>query len=52
MTEEYEFSLNWGTDGTGDGEFYYPSGVAVSSDGSVYVADTENHRIQKFWPGQ
>jgi DNA-binding beta-propeller fold protein YncE len=44
----YEFSLKWGTRGTGDGEFNYPVGVAVASDGSVYVADEGNDRIQKF----
>ncbi len=30
------------------GTFYQPWGIAVSRDGSVYVADTWNHRIQKF----
>ena len=39
---------NWGTEGSGDGEFYHPQGVAVASDGNVYVADAWNHRIQKF----
>ena len=38
----------WGTNGSGDGEFAYPAGVAVASDGSVYVADRSNDRIQKF----
>ena len=32
----------------GDGQFNAPAGVAVASDGSVYVTDSGNHRIQKF----
>ncbi len=32
------------------GTFYEPWGLAVGTDGSVYVADTWNHRIQKFSP--
>ena len=42
------FVSKWGTEGTGDGQFKNPRGVAVASDGSVYVADGNNHRIQKF----
>ncbi len=32
----------------GDGQFREPWGVAVDANGIVYVADTWNHRIQKF----
>ncbi|MCB9374013.1 MAG: SMP-30/gluconolactonase/LRE family protein [Microthrixaceae bacterium] len=38
----------WGTLGTGNGQFNLPVGVAVDAAGNVYVADTNNHRIQKF----
>ncbi len=41
------FLLRWGSLGTGNGEFYNPAGVAVSGT-TVYVADSSNHRIQKF----
>lgn len=30
------------------GEFNEPIGIAVDGEGNVYVADTTNHRIQKF----
>lgn len=30
------------------GQFNFPSGVAVDSTGEVYVADTGNHRVQVF----
>ncbi|MBV7338824.1 tandem-95 repeat protein [Chloroflexi bacterium TSY] len=42
------FLLKWGTTGSGDGQFNNPIGVAVDSVGNVYVADGNNHRIQKF----
>ena len=41
-------SLQWGTSGSGDGQFEYPQGIAVDTVGNVYVADTENNRIQKL----
>jgi len=42
------FDRKWGTQGTGDGEFDSPLDVAVASNGSVYVVDHGNHRVQKF----
>jgi uncharacterized oxidoreductase len=42
--------LSWGEPGGGPGQFRIPHGIAVSRDGTVYVADRENSRIQLFRP--
>ena len=34
----------------GEGEFHFPAAVALDRKGNVYVADTDNHRVQKFTP--
>jgi sugar lactone lactonase YvrE len=38
----------WGSGGSGNGQFSIPCGVVVSHDGRVYVSDTGNNRIQRF----
>ena len=40
----------WGKHGSGGGELEQPRGVAIGPEGFVYVADTFNHRVQKFDP--
>jgi DNA-binding beta-propeller fold protein YncE len=42
------FVSQWGAYGTSDGHFDQSHGVAVASDGSVYVLDRITSRIQKF----
>jgi sugar lactone lactonase YvrE len=43
--------LEWGTEGTDDGQFQAPWGIAVNpATGNVFVSDTETNRIQKFSP--
>jgi RHS repeat-associated protein len=42
----YQFSF--GTKGTGNGQFTRPLGMAVDKEGNVFVADSENNRIEKF----
>lgn len=37
----------WGTPGTGPGQFNLPHGIALR-DGVIYVADRQNGRIQRF----
>jgi tripartite motif-containing protein 71 len=38
----------WGSYGIGDGQFSNPSGVGIAKDGTVYVVDQGNHRVQFF----
>ena len=48
-----EFLRQWGQIGTGPGQFRLPDGLAVDNAGSVWVADRDNNRIQKFtWNGK
>jgi DNA-binding beta-propeller fold protein YncE len=39
-----------GAKGSGDGEFYFPTYIALAPDGRVFVADTMNFRVQEFDP--
>ncbi len=45
---ELDSSNRWGSNGNADGQFVTPRNIAVGPDGSVYVADSGNHRIQVF----
>jgi len=42
------FVTSWGSDVTSNGNLKMPQGIAVDSSGNIFVADTRNHRIQKF----
>jgi len=46
--EDGKYLSTFGEKGTSDGKLMKPSGIAVNSDGTVYVADTENMRITKW----
>jgi DNA-binding beta-propeller fold protein YncE len=51
FSDEGKFLKGFGAAGTKPGEFYAPHGVALDSDGDLYVVDAYNHRIQKFAVG-
>lgn len=42
------FLSQWGTKGTGPGEFDLPHGIALDHEGRIYVADRSNMRVQIF----
>ncbi len=44
------FVQNFGSTGSGSGQFQTPYGVTVDSAGIVYVADEGNNRIDRFNP--
>ena len=42
------FLRSWGEPGTDPGQFNIVHNICTDSDGWVYVADRENHRVQVF----
>ena len=48
FTGEGEHISSFGSPGSGPGQFRVPHSIRVSTDGRVYVADRENHRVQVF----
>ena len=50
FTQTGEYVGQWGTQGTGNGEFWFPTGIAIGPNRYVYVADYSNQRIQYFTP--
>ena len=42
--------FSWGEPGSLPGQFHVPHGIAVDKNGTVYVADRENSRLQLFSP--
>ena len=48
FTSDLEFVRQFGSYGSGSGEFMYPFDVAHDGNGNLYVTDMGNHRIQIF----
>lgn len=44
----FTFLAQWGQLGTGDGQFMYPSSLAVGEGGDIFVMDEGNARVQRF----
>ena len=42
------FEITWGEHGSAAGQFYQPTAIAAGDDGSIYVLDNQNTRVQKF----
>ena len=51
FTAEGTYLRGWGTQGSGAGELWYPAGIAIGSEGHVFVCDQNNNRIQVFAAG-
>jgi DNA-binding beta-propeller fold protein YncE len=48
FSPEGSFIVTFGSPGSGVGQFSSPEGIAVGSSGTIYVADSGNHRVQEW----
>jgi sugar lactone lactonase YvrE len=44
----YVYEGKWGSFGSGNGQFDRPWGMALAANGTVYIADSGNYRVQSF----
>ncbi|MBI3327556.1 MAG: hypothetical protein HYZ81_12750 [Nitrospinae bacterium] len=49
-TVDGDYRADFGTHGAGDGQFIWPTAIAVDRAGDVYISSESEHRIQKFSP--
>lgn len=47
-TAKGELVRQWGSAGTGPGQFHQPHGIAIDDEGIIYVADRQNGKLQRF----
>jgi DNA-binding beta-propeller fold protein YncE len=50
FTRDGRLVTSWGAPGNAEGEFHLPHSIAFDPDGTLYVADRANKRIQIFSP--
>jgi DNA-binding beta-propeller fold protein YncE len=50
FTRDGRLVKSWGTPGKGEGQFHLPHSIAIDPDGTLYVADRSNKRVQMFSP--
>ena len=43
-----KFLFSFGKAGSGQGELYHPTNIAIGPEGDVYVVETSNYRVQRF----
>lgn len=48
LDENKNIVNEWGSQGSGNGQFFYFRQIASDSDDNIYVVDHNNHRVQKF----
>jgi streptogramin lyase len=46
----YEYDSQFGSSGSGNGQFNSPFGIALDASDNIYVVDSANNRVQKFNP--